>query len=153
MMTGVEEMTRRRDAWRERAESAVAELKAERLARERAEEALATERARCARLTGQVTAARAEATAHLAWVRRLQKDLEHWKLNSKTLAQMYIRQGRIVAWLGPISACPTRHGEPRRCLRDCTDGCGFSADQCFGHEHCDMCGAVRCHGFWWRRRW
>ena len=149
-VTGIEEMTRRRNAWQGRAQELSGALAAERLTRERAEEALATERARCTFLTAGLKAAKAEAVAHLAWVRKLQEDVEHWKLNSKTLARLYIRQGRISAWLGPISLCTTRHDAPRRCLHDCVDGCG--AGECFEHEHCDMCGAVRCHGFWWRRR-
>lgn len=146
-MTGIEEMTRRRDAWRTRAESAADEIRALRLTHERDGEALAREKAHSASLARQLKEAKAEAAAHLQWVRTLQKDVEHWKLNSKTLATAFMRQGRVTAWLGPISLCPTRHASPRSCIEPRHTHLG-----CFAHWHCDMCGAVRCHDLWWRSR-
>lgn len=31
----------------------------------------------------------------------------------------------------------------------CTQACG---KPCKSHQHCEKCGATRCHGYWWRSR-
>lgn len=146
-MAGIEEMTRRRDAWREKAESAADEIRGLRLALERAGEALARKEGRCASLADQLKEARAESAANLKWVRALQRDVEHWKHNSKMLARAFMRgtPGKITPWVGPISMCPVGHVQPRSCADP-----GHTHVMCLAHWHCDMCGAIRCHSGWWR---
>src|SRR5579872_635917 len=114
-MTGIEEMTRRRDALCFLKQKTAYEIRALRLTHERDGEALARERGRSASLADQVKEARAEAAANLAWVRKLQKEVEHWKYNGKVLARAFVRgePHRVTMWMGPISLCPIRHGYAR----------------------------------------
>jgi hypothetical protein len=84
-MVTVEEMTRRRDCWREKAEIAVAELRIyqSEICDTQHIPALETMRVKIEQLEQERDAARLEAAANLEWVRALQKENSQLKWEAR----------------------------------------------------------------------
>lgn len=89
-MVSLEEMTRRRDAWRVRAERAEKALAAERFLKGKQLETVSRQQVSIENLNSALAGVRREAAANLAWVRRLQRDIEHWKHNNKVLVRWFM---------------------------------------------------------------